>query len=144
MSENPNNPSSKIKCDSHHLLQKEIKDCPLKYEIKNSALLCSKHHKWDGEFSAHKSPIVFYDWFQKKYPDRYNFVLQNSAIRVDLDNRAVLEEIEKRLTNKESLDLQKLKDIEKANPRQPSKPKLKPIGSLFDEDSESPSSSSSD
>jgi hypothetical protein len=141
MSINPNNPTSKTKCDSHHLLQKEIKDCPLKFEIRNSALLCSSHHKWDGEFSAHKSPIVFYDWFRKKYPDRYNFVLENSTIRVDLDNRHVLAEIEKRLLAKESLDINKLKEIEKQFPReQKSKtPEIK--GSLFDDEDESSSSS---
>lgn len=118
MSDNPKNPSSKVKCDSHHLLQKEIKDCPLKFEIKNSALLCSSHHKWDGEFSAHKSPIVFYDWFRQKYPERYEFVLKNSTYRVDLDNRQVLAEIETRLIAKESLDLNKLTEIEKQFPRE--------------------------
>jgi len=137
MSINPNNPESKVKCDSHHLLQKEIKDCPLKYDIRNSALLCSRHHKWGSEFSAHKSPIVFYDWFRKKYPERYNFVLDNSTIRVDLDNRMVLEEIEKRLLAKESLDLQKLKEIEEKYPRHPKEPK----STLFDKEKESSSSS---
>ena len=115
---NPNNPATNIRCDSHHLLQKEIKDCPLKFEIKNSALLCSSHHKFNGEFSAHKSPIVFYDWFRKKYPERYNFVLENSLVRVDLENRMVLAEIETRLIAKESLDLDKLKQIEKEFPRE--------------------------
>jgi len=147
MSVNPLNPSSKVKCDSHHLLQKEIKDCPLKYEIKNSALLCSSHHKWNGEFSAHKSPIVFYDWFRKQYAERYNFVLENSLVRIDLDNRAVLAEIEQRLIAKESLDLNKLKQIEKDNPKE-----IKPIkepkssttfsGNIFDSMDESSSSSS--
>lgn len=139
MSENPINPSSKVKCDSHHLLQKEIKNCPLKFEIKNSALLCSSHHKWDGEFSAHKSPIVFYDWFRKKYPDRYNFVLENSTIRVDLENRDVLAEIEKRLLAKESLDIQKLKEIEAKYPRQPKECKI-PKTTLFDKEESSSSS----
>jgi hypothetical protein len=51
----------------------------------------------------------------------------------------VLKEIEQRLINKESLDLQKLKQIEKEFPRE-QKPKIK--GSLFDGENYSSSSSS--
>lgn len=113
----PTNPSVKIKIDAHHLLQKYIKDCPLKFDIRNEASLCPKHHKFDGEMSAHKSPIVFYDWLRINHPERYEFVLNNSSIRVDLDNRKVLEEILERLLTKEPLDLNKLLEIEKEFPR---------------------------
>lgn len=140
-SKNRNNSESKIKCDSHHLLQKEIANCPLKYEIKNGILLCSSDHKFNGEHSAHKSPIVFYDWFRKNYPDRYDFILNNSSIRVDLDNRLILTEIEKRLIAKESLDIDKLKEIEKQFPREIKK--RKPKATLFDDDEKSSSSSES-
>ena len=121
---NINNPESKVKCDAHHLLQKEIKDCILKYEIKNGETLCSSDHKFNGEHSAHKSPIVFYEWFRHKYPDRYEFILQNSGFRIDLDNRAILSEIEQRLLKKESLDLSRLKEIEQSNPRKEVKPEV--------------------
>jgi len=114
---NPLKPTSKIKIDAHHLLQKYIKNCPLKFDIRNEASLCPKHHKFNGEMSAHKSPIVFYDWFRLNFPDKYQFILKNSGIRVDLDNRKVLEEILERLTAKEPLDLDKLKEIEKEFPR---------------------------
>ena len=115
---NPLNPSIKNKIDCHHALQKYIKNCPLKFDIRNAIVLCAKHHKFDGETSAHKSPIVFYDWFRQKFPEKYQFILKNSSIRVDLDNRLILEEIGKRLLAKEPLDLEKLKQIEKDFPRE--------------------------
>jgi hypothetical protein len=136
------NPELKSRVDAHHLLQKEIKDCPLKYEIKNGISLCPSCHKFNGEHSAHKSPIVFYNWFREKYPNEYDFILKNSNIRVDLDNRKILEHILKCLENKESLNLQELKDIEKEFPRLPkeSKQEIKLVGNLFEEEESSSSS----
>ena len=146
---NKSNPDSFIKIDAHHILQKEIANCPLKYDIRNSAVLCSSCHKFNGEHSAHKSPIVFYDWFRKKYPDRYDFILNNSNIRVDLDNRLILEEIEKKLTVNEPLDISRLKEIERQFPRtvKTRKPKNNPPDDLFsddDVDDDEKSSSSSE
>jgi hypothetical protein len=121
------NPSNTVLIDSHHLLQKYIKDCPLKFEIRNGVGLCKSCHKFNGNHSAHKSPIVFYDWLRLNHPDRYNYVLNNSSIRIDLDNRLILEEIEKRLIAKESLDLERLKQIEKDFPREQNPKKLPPL-----------------
>ena len=140
------NPENKVKIDAHHALQKYIKDCPLKFEIKNGISLCPSHHKFNGETSAHKSPIVFYEWFRLTHPERHNFILNNSGFRVDLQNRAVLAEIEQRLIAKESLDLEKLKQIAKDNPKEIKPPKeLKSeatfSGSLFDDEVSSSSSS---
>lgn len=123
------------KIDSHHLLSRDIHNCPLKFEILNSVAVCPSCHKWSIP-SFHRDPITTITWLQKNHPERYNFVLENSSIRVDLENRMVLEEIEKRLINKESLDLNKLKEIEKQFPRQLKKPK----GTLFDKEKESSSS----
>lgn len=113
----PSNPDKKIRVDAHHLLQKYIKDCPLKFDIRNEATLCPSHHKFDGCVSAHKSPIVFYDWFRIHFPEKYDFILKNSHIRVDLDNRKVLEEIEQKLLQKQPLDYEKLLAIDKEFPR---------------------------
>lgn len=133
----PLNHGTLVKIDAHHLLQKDIKNSPLKYDIRNSAVLCSSCHKFNGEHSAHKSPIVFYDWFRNKYPDKYDFILKNSKIRVDLDNYMVLKEIERCLINKQALNIDKLKEIEK----QYTIIKKEIGGSLFDSDSDSSSSS---
>jgi hypothetical protein len=107
------NPNSVVKIDSHHLLQKEIRNSPLKYEIKNSAVLCASCHKYNSFHSAHKSPIVFYDWMRLNHNEKYEFVLKNSGIRIDLDKIEILEEIEKSLLEKKSLDLPYLIELDK-------------------------------
>jgi hypothetical protein len=114
----PLDPNRKVKIDCHHALQKYIKDCPLKFDIRNSVVVCAKHHKFSGVDSFHKAPIVAYEWFRINYPEKHKFILENKNIKVDLDNRAVLEEIEQRLLAKEPLDLEKLKQIEKDFPRE--------------------------
>ena len=96
------------KLDAHHSLQRNIKDSPLKFDIRDGETLCPSDHKFNGERSAHKSPIVFYDWLRTNRPDHYDFVLKNAGVRVDLDNRDILAEIEARLDANEVLDLEKL------------------------------------
>lgn len=132
--------NKRIKCDAHHTLSKDIKNTPLKYDIRNGITLCSAHHKFSNE-SAHKAPIVFYEWYRLNYPDNYQFILENFQLRVDLENRKVLEEIENRLEKGLSLDLQRLQEIDKQYPRKNKKEITK--GTLFDSDPK-PSSSSSE
>jgi len=127
------------KIDAHHFLSKEIKDCPLKFEILNGISVCTFCHKF-GIPSFHRDPIRTITWLQKERPDRYNYVLKNADIRVDLENRKVLEEIENRLKKGLSLDLQKLQEIDKQYPRKNKKEITK--GTLFDSDPKSSSSSS--
>ena len=114
------------KLDAHHLISRDVKDMPLKFEIKNGICLCPICHKW-GMPSFHRDAITTITWLIKNHPDRYNYVLNNSSVRVDLDNRLVLEEIEKRLIAKESLDLERLKQIEKDFPREQKPKKLPPL-----------------
>lgn len=127
------------KIDAHHLLSRKIKDCPLKFDIRNGIAACPFHHKW-GIPSFHRDPVTTITWLQKNRPEDCDFILKNSLFTVDLDNRMVLEEIENRLNAKEPLDLQKLKDIEAKYPRQPKEPKA-PKNTLFDKEEESSSSS---
>jgi len=108
------------KLDSHHVLSRKIKDCPLKFDIRNGVLVDPFHHKW-GIPSFHRDPVTTITWLQKNKPASYEFILKNSTVTVDLDNRCVLEEIEKRLMEKEALDIDKLKEIEEKFPRQPKK-----------------------
>ena len=105
-----------VKIDAHHFLSKEIKDCPLKFEILNGVAVCPFCHKF-GIPSFHRDPVRTITWLQKERPERYNYVLENADIRIDMENRKVLEEIEKRLKGGLSLDLQKLQRIEKQYPR---------------------------
>jgi len=118
----------KTKIDAHHFLSRDIHNCPLKFEILNGVAACPFCHKW-GIPSFHRDPITTITWLIENHPERYSFVLNNSYIRVNLRNRKILAEIEKSLRNKESLDLEKLKEIDEASP-----PKPKMGGSLFDDE----------
>lgn len=100
------------KLDAHHYLQRDIKDCPLKFDVRDGGTLCPSCHKFNGERSAHKSPIVFYEWLRLNRPDHYKFVLEHAGIRVDLDNRDILAEIERCLDADENLNLDKLVDMD--------------------------------
>jgi len=121
----------KTKIDSHHLLSRDIKDCPLKFDILNSIAVCPTHHKW-GIPSFHRDPVDTITWLQKHHPDRYEYVLKyDRNMTVDLQNRKVLEEIESKLKEQLPLDYEKLKAIEAEFPRK-TKVKIEIKGSLFD------------
>lgn len=104
------NPINKI--DAHHFLSRDVKDCPLKFDIMNGVAACPFCHKF-GMPSFHRDPITTITWLIEHYPERYNYVLTNSKIRVDLQNRKVLEQIEISLNAKQSLNLPNLQEIEK-------------------------------
>lgn len=104
-----------IKVDAHHLMNRDITDCPLKFDIRNGICLCPRHHKFSPDESFHMNPVVTMDWVQRNRPDSFTFVLQNYKTRVDLHNREILAEIEFRLQNKEPLNLEKLLEIDKKN-----------------------------
>ena len=82
-----NDNGKKTKCDAHHFLERNVKGSPLKFDIRNGITLCPKHHKFSGMFSAHKAPINFYEWVRNEHPIHHRFVLDNSELRIDLDNR---------------------------------------------------------
>lgn len=137
---NINKNNKKIKIDAHHLLSRKIKDCPLKFDIRNGVGVCSFCHKF-GIPSFHRDPITTITWLKNNRLDRYEFVLQNNLFTVDMENRKILEEIEIKLKAQLPLDLEKLKKIESEFPRNI---KNQIEGSLFDEFDEKSSSSSED
>ena len=132
---NVNGVSTKL--DAHHLISRKVKDLPLKFDINNGICLCPICHKW-GIPSFHRDPITTITWLIANSPERYNYVLNNVNLRVDLDNREVLKEIEKCLNEGKSLDINKLKEIEKTFPKEPKK--TRPKVTLFDEEESSSSS----
>ena len=85
-----------VKIDAHHIISKLIKDSPLKYDIRNGVSVCTSCHKF-GPNSFHKNPIRTITWLMDNRPLDYAFLLDNDALRVNLDDRGVLEEIEARL-----------------------------------------------
>jgi hypothetical protein len=124
--------SIKTKIDAHHLLSRDGKDCPLKFDILNSVAVCSSCHKFSFP-SFHRDPITTIHWLRENRNERYEYVLKNASFKVDLDNRKVLEEIGNRINENLSLDLEKLKAIEEEFPRK-KRVKVEPIkGNMFDE-----------
>lgn len=84
------------KMDSHHLFSRHFRDCPLKFDIMNLICLCPICHKF-GDKSAHKNPIWFGEWLRLNKPEIYEYVLKHCSDKVDLKNREILYEIERKL-----------------------------------------------
>jgi hypothetical protein len=103
-------------------------------------VVCPIHHKFSSTESFHRSPVVTIDWLIKHHPERYNHILKHFKDTVDLQNREVLKEIEACLNDSKPLDIDKLKEIERLNPREVKLPKSK--ATLFDQFEKESSSSS--
>jgi 5-methylcytosine-specific restriction endonuclease McrA len=50
--------------NSHHIFSRSHQG--LRYDINNGITLCSKHHVFSTEFSAHKTPAEFIEWVKEK------------------------------------------------------------------------------
>ena len=55
--------------NAHHFKGRSCKATRLLLD--NGVTLCTSHHVFNHEFSAHKTPERFERWFKKTYPDRY-------------------------------------------------------------------------
>ena len=124
------------KIDAHHLQSRKVKDNPLKFDILNAVAVCPLHHKFSCNESFHRAPVITINWLIKKFPERFEHVLINYNNNVDLQNREVLKEIEKCLNECQKLDINKLKEIERNNPRQITSKKVKYVGTLDENDEE--------
>jgi len=129
------------KLDAHHYISRAKKNSYLKWDINNGVCVCSGCHKF-YEDSFHRSPVTTMNWLIKTHPEKFNYILEHFNDKVDLDNRLILEEIEKRLLAKESLDIAKLKEIEKNFPRIVKDKTPKPT--LWDDDDDDTEESSSE
>ena len=103
-----NKNNKKIINNAHHCLSKNVKNSPLKYDIRNGITLCPEHHKFSGTKSAHKAPIIFYHWMQIEHPVQYNFVLENAEAKTNLSDEDTLLEILSCLEEGRTLDLVKI------------------------------------
>lgn len=134
INKNGNNKNGKpTKIDAHHLVSRNIKDTPLKFDKRNGIAVDPICHKF-GEGSFHKAPVPTMEWFRHNRAEDHQFILENFHVKVDLDNRKVLAEIERCLDNDELLDYDRLKAIEAEFPRPSRKIKIEIEGTLFDED----------
>jgi len=100
------------KVDAHHIVGKEIHNSFFKFNLTNSACLCPKCHKF-GNNSAHRNAVFFINFIQANYPEKFEYLLKHNDVRIDLDNREVLAEIESKLKDGLPLDLEVIREIEK-------------------------------
>ena len=110
-----------VAMNAHHLQSRKNKYNPIKWDIRNSVCVCPKCHKFSCSESFHNSPVYTINWLMKNRPERFDYVLKHYNDKLDLENRLILKEIERCLVDNESLDIEKLKQIEKDFPREPKK-----------------------
>ncbi len=60
--------------NAHHYIRRSVKSTRL--FLPNAVILCAKHHVFNHEFSAHKTPEKFKRWFKKMFPDRLKEILK--------------------------------------------------------------------
>lgn len=72
--------------DAHHFIRRGI--APVRLDLENGISLCKSHHVFNHEFSAHKTPSEFKNWFRKKWPTRAK-ILQDKANAYMSKNQAI-------------------------------------------------------
>lgn len=74
--------------NAHHFKGRSCKATRLL--LINGVTLCSGHHVFKSDFSAHKTPEKFERWFKKTYPDRYKEI-RLEAQTMKTERQAILE-----------------------------------------------------
>lgn len=108
----PNKSGNPTKIDAHHLMNRDVKDCPLKFDIRNGIALCPSCHKFCPNDAFHTNPIRTVAWLKENQKEKYDFVTQNYDLKINLSNRTILAIIEESLRNKQPLDLDLLTKID--------------------------------
>ena len=61
--------------EAHHLISRSNK--ATRHSVQNGIGLCSKHHKFSSNLSAHKAPLAFGEWLEENDPDKYEWCSKN-------------------------------------------------------------------
>ena len=75
----------------HHIVTRNNKF--LKYDMNNGILLCADHHVYSPVFSAHRTVRLFLDWFENRYPERWEYLQRHK-------NKVFHKELEVQKVNK--------------------------------------------
>jgi len=85
--------------ETHHIMSRNNKNSPLKFDIRNAICLCTRCHKTSRR-SAHKHGL----WFAKKFtelrPNDAKWILDHTDDQVNLKDRKILTKIEENLKQK--------------------------------------------
>lgn len=78
--------------NAHHLIWRQAKNT--RWELSNWICLCSWHHTFSSEFSAHKNPLLFHKWLEdykgKEYIDK---LMELSNIPLHVTSEYLIEKI---------------------------------------------------
>lgn len=65
---------SKERLNSHHIIVRE--DKRFRFELDNGITVCSFHHQFSRECSAHNNSFIFYLWFQRNRPEQFERLVE--------------------------------------------------------------------
>lgn len=65
---------------AHHFIRRAIKSTRL--DIMNAVILCPSHHVFNHEFSAHKTPEKFKEWYKKEYRGHYDYLMERQKVHM--------------------------------------------------------------
>jgi len=70
-----NNKDCSGRLEAHHLITRD--HVLIRHDIMNGILLCSSHHQFNTELSAHKGQVGFGVWMQENRPVHWAWVVHN-------------------------------------------------------------------
>lgn len=79
----------------HHIIGR--RNYSTRWYLPNAIVLCSKHHTFDTDFSAHQNPLEFHEWLLKKRGRAWLKDLMERKNQVWRNWKQYLEDIEKHL-----------------------------------------------
>ena len=62
------------KPNAHHIINRVNRK--FRWEVCNGILLCSKHHRFSFQMSAHQNPFMFYLWFFENRKEQLSALLK--------------------------------------------------------------------
>jgi len=77
--------------NAHHIIGRRNRN--VRWDLDNGILLCSGCHTFKTE-SAHQDPLQFMEWFNNKYPDRYNTIRSRAYLSRKITYEEALNSIE--------------------------------------------------
>ena len=84
--------------NAHHIFSR--RNWSVRWELDNGICLCSKHHTFSPEFSAHLTPMEFAEWIKEKrgeeWYEKLRALKMQNIKKSSIDKRKVLAELRMR------------------------------------------------
>ena len=96
--------NKKCVLNAHHLISKDA-SYNLAWDVENGISLCQNCHRF-SKIGPHKNSLIFANWFNNKYPEKYQYLLDKWMVPFDLsiENLQKIQEIlQKTLENLEKV-----------------------------------------